>query len=787
MGTQNATSISIDGLASDIEIGYEPQLAFPGKTLDEINRCTLITELDGGEGDNTVTARATAWGLHPQRHTTNGSVDKLVYQVGVYEDGVTKAVILVLTNGADGVYVQKFGWCNRSGLLVRMRFFKVASNGTVSFRTDSDKPDNSGTSGGYNAWGLRIHGVKVVQTSSLAFPGATLESLKDCAFIAGYRAGDGLDKPVTNNWAAFKTCWTNSNDKLEKIVMQFESSESKKTAIMQLVDGEGGVYASQPCHSYNGTANAQKFVIDAIGNVTKSNGSGGNSSGEGSYSVSEFFAVPQCIPKYPAKTKVFSDPTKTLTLNDIKEGVFRGRLCGGHVSKKELLYAAEPNTPAYHKKIYEDDGGNVTNIIVEYQEKEGGYVKCAVVSFQNGEDGVYASTILAPNKNGGTLGEQLYTGQEWGSGTIADSYTAKGYGVCDLHVWLPIVVQEGETLYIEGSSYAPSVLNNGTIVKTGNGTLTIPFNNDSTGVMIVSNGTLKVASKSGENTYTPTYTVRVARGATFDVNGIRDVNISVELEEGAFFVNRGSTIDNFTSQTVSLALEGDATVTIGKSFGLLAPNGAPTFLDLGSNTLTINETADTVGFWLRNTTITGDGTIAVERGALQCARADSTGANCTLNIGESGILRIDGTKTLCVSNFYNGGTLYNGNIYGGTAYGTLLVNGTLTPGNAMTNITLAAGATIKATGTAQMVSGTFSASGTITVDASEIDAQTLKAAGETGIPVLTVPATFNPSSVEWNVENSVVNGVRAKWRTDEGGTTKTLYIARSSGLMVIIR
>ena len=787
MGTQNATSISIDGLASDIEIGYELQLAFPGKTLDEINRCTLITELDGGEGDNTVTARATTWGLHPQRHTTNGSVDKLVYQIGVYEDGVTKAVILVLTNGADGVYVQKFGWCNRSGLLVRMRFFKVASNGTVSFRTDSDKPDNSGTSGGYNAWGLRIHGVKVVQTSSLAFPGATLESLKDCAFIAGYRAGDGLDKPMTNNWAAFKTCWTNSNDKLEKIVMQFESSESKKTAIMQLVDGEGGVYASQPCHSYNGTANAQKFAIDAIGNVTKSNGSGGNSSGEGSYSVSEFFAISQCIPKYPAKTKVFSDPTKTLTLNDIKEGVFRGRLCGGYVNKKELLYAAEPNTPAYHKKIYEDDGGNVTNIIVEYQEKDGTYVKCAVVSFQNGEDGVYASTILAPNKNGGTLGEQLYTGQEWGSGTIADSYTAKGYGVCDLHVWLPIVVQEGETLYIEGSSYAPSVLNNGTIVKTGNGTLTIPFNNDSTGVMIVSNGTLKVASKSGENTYTPTYTVRVARGATFDVNGIRDVNISVELEEGAFFVNRGSTIDNYTSQTVSLALEGDATVTIGKSFGLLAPNGVPTFLDLGSNTLTINGTADTVGFWLRNTTITGDGTIAVEGGTLQCARADSTGANCTLNIGANGQLRIDGTKTLCVSNFYNGGTLYNGNIYGGTAYGTLLVNGTLTPGNAMTNITLAAGATIKATGTAQMVSGTFSASGTITVDASEIDAQTLKAAGETGIPVLTVPAAFNPSSVEWNVANSVVNGVRAKWRTDEGGTTKTLYIARSSGLVVIIR
>ena len=64
--------------------------------------------------------------------------------------------------------------------------------------------------------GLRIHGVKVVADSSLAFPGAALEDLKDCAFIAGYRLGNALDYPVTNTWAAFKTCWTNTaNDKLE--------------------------------------------------------------------------------------------------------------------------------------------------------------------------------------------------------------------------------------------------------------------------------------------------------------------------------------------------------------------------------------------------------------------------------------------------------------------------------------------------------------------------------------------------------------------------------------------
>ena len=107
IGTQNATSISIDGIASDIEIGYEPQLAFPGKTLDDINRCTLITELYGGDEDNTVTVRATAWGIYPQRHKTNGSVDKLAYQFGTSDGDLAKTVVLVLTNGEGGVYVQK--------------------------------------------------------------------------------------------------------------------------------------------------------------------------------------------------------------------------------------------------------------------------------------------------------------------------------------------------------------------------------------------------------------------------------------------------------------------------------------------------------------------------------------------------------------------------------------------------------------------------------------------------------------------------------------------------------
>jgi len=181
-------------------------------------------------------------------------------------------------------------------------------------------------------------------------------------------------------------------------------------------------------------------------------------------------------------------------------------------------------------------------------------------------------------------------------------------------------------------------------------------------------------------------------------------------------------------------------------------------------------------------TITGDGTINVNGGTFQCARANTTGANCTLNIGASGELRIDGTMTLCVSNFYNGGKLANGNNFSGTAYGTLLVNGSLTTGNAMTNITLAAGATVKATGTPQVVSGTFSASGTITIDASEITEAVLKA---DKVPVLTVPSSFGTSSANWAVSNAPITDTRVKWMSD--GDTKTLYLAKPTGMILVFK
>ena len=360
----------------------------------------------------------------------------------------------------------------------------------------------------------------------------------------------------------------------------------------------------------------------------------------------------------------------------------------------------------------------------------------------------------------------------YSSGETVFNSTVSGLGVVE--------VAPNATLYVDGDvATSIRLLNNGTVVKRIAEVVSIPFYNGSTGVTIVSNGTLKAANYAGSGS---SHVVRVVSGATFDMNGIMDVNVIVRLEEGAHFVNTGSSIDSTKSQAVQLILEGDAAATASKDFGLLNRNYASTSLDLGSHALELDGAG---AFWLVNTTIVGSGTIAIENGSLQCTRGDSSGSDCTVNVGSSGVLCIDGTRTLSVKNFFNGGRLDSGILVGGTNYGTLQVMGTLTTGNALTNLTLAAGATVKMTGTAQIVSGTFSASGTIAVDASEISAADLRNATDGRIPVLTVPTAQVPVGVSWVVTNDPLSRSRLRWEQNGDGAS-TLYLCKHTGLVFIV-
>jgi hypothetical protein len=279
--------------------------------------------------------------------------------------------------------------------------------------------------------------------------------------------------------------------------------------------------------------------------------------------------------------------------------------------------------------------------------------------------------------------------------------------------------------------------------------------------------------------------VCVASGAIYDVRNVAQNTASVRLSADATVANGSDTsVTTRDRQIQQLILDGDATAKIYRSFGLVGANNSETRLDLGSHTLTINGGGTTYSFFLDNTTVTGTGKILVAEGKL-CACESSSGEKFTLEIGASGQLVLDkangGTANtdFTVGDFVNNGT-DNSSDNGGS----LVVKGTLSPGNAIKKLKLANGATVRASVTKkQTVTTTFAASGTITIDASEITKEQLNAGD---VAVLTVPAAFNHSGATWNVTGTNVDRVRAKWRVNEDGT-KTLYIARNDAFRVIIR
>lgn len=335
-----------------------------------------------------------------------------------------------------------------------------------------------------------------------------------------------------------------------------------------------------------------------------------------------------------------------------------------------------------------------------------------------------------------------------------------------------MTVASGKTVISEVIEGVGHILNNGVLVKTGAGMLELPFDRDSAGETVVSNGTVKVASVTGTGT---SHQVRVASGATFDVNAIQNIHVVLRLEAGATYTNGKQYSGNLYNVylPVRIILDDDATATATYSFGIDGPNHGTTQIDLGTNTLTLNGTSN-CEFMFYNTTVNGTGKIVVDGVRLR-TYANNPGDDWTLEVEEDGEVSINGTG-LTVGNFINGGAV--------SGAAKLTVKGTLTPGSsAISSLALADGATVKLTGTdnAQTVSTTFAASGTVTIDASAIPSAYWHAAKPNPIPVLTLPS--KPEGVAWAVAGAERPDIGVRWNA----ASSTLHLYKSTGMVVIFR
>ena len=678
-----------------VEITATPQLAFPGVTLDEIKHCTFTTSLYGNQIDNDYT---TAWGLHPVTCASNS--DLLALQFAMKEvdsedssKPLTKGVIIVLSNGAGGVYARWAASFKKYGVqAIATSYSKsVNADGTVTIQTewlnDSGKSSSSTTyNTDYRASGIRLHGISpVLNEDRFAFKDATLKQLRGCVFMAGYWAGKNMDgMEETGNEATYVTNWP-SDDDIQKIVMQFTASDNdRRTAIIELTQKEGGVYAKHVLSCFKTNGSGKFYEIDGNGNISVASGVKLYTQ-SGNYPVHELYAL--CLHEWTL------DADKTWT-----------ELSGGVTSASDDLVRI-----------------TVTDLDAALTVNEN--VNVGRIEF---EDGGEATMIVSP-------------------GYILTAEKISGIG---------------------------NILNGGTLVKKGYGTATLPFNNASTGFTVVSNGTLKVERVTGSG---DAHVIRVVSGATFDLNGKDNLAASMRVEGGAKYTNTSKLPrHNYNAvQPAQLILDGDATVTATQYFGLNAPSHAPTKLDLGSNTLTVNGGME---FMLYNTTIIGSGKVVVEAGKLT-SYGFSQGSDCGIEVRIGGTLNA-GQNGISICNLLNQGTV--------TDSANFTVTGTLTSGNDIPKLTLASGATVKASAiTAQTVSKTFNVSGTITIDASAIAVQQLKDSADGRIAVLTVPSAANTSGAKWKVSNEPIRDTRIKWVTN--GDTKTLYLAKPNGMILVFR
>lgn len=290
---------------------------------------------------------------------------------------------------------------------------------------------------------------------------------------------------------------------------------------------------------------------------------------------------------------------------------------------------------------------------------------------------------------------------------------------------LPFSVARTATIvYEEGKEIAGAISGEGKVITKGSGTATLTAENTVSGGITVEAGTLK----SGHNGAFGTGTITVANGAALDFAGF-DSNST-----GYTVVCNGGTLKAtgliYANQNCikSLTLGGNSEINGSGRIGVTMADASATTLDLGTYTLTVNGGAY---LNLRNTTVSGTGTIDVSNGTLLPWGVASSASNVSLNLGASGHAEMN--VGLTVKNF----SMASGATFTGTNNGAITVTGKLSGTGSIPKLTLGDGATIDATGDLK-VTDTLTFEGGIKVYGNDFDTIITKVGGYTdSLPTVT--------------------------------------------------
>ena len=202
----NFEVLKLDGsLSSETEITSTPQLAFPDISLDDIPERSSFFSTVFGSSVNTK--NVTVVGMLEKRHyDAQGHADKIALQFPTADDGYTKGVVVALTNGDGGVYVQRVAQFHVSGWWGFKAYYDMTASGDI---VKTNSPSSWTVPGStYCLKGFRLQGSSPTtdgKGDTLVISGATVDDIKNCDFIAGFRYGRASTTRATDNYATYIT------------------------------------------------------------------------------------------------------------------------------------------------------------------------------------------------------------------------------------------------------------------------------------------------------------------------------------------------------------------------------------------------------------------------------------------------------------------------------------------------------------------------------------------------------------------------------------------------------
>ena len=257
-------------------------LAFPGARLEDLEGCSFYGTMDGvwvskGANFKTINSGSTETIRYPS--STEEPIQKFFVALTCVIDNGTRAALVELTQGDDGVRARVVKVTYRDGDYVKTNPFTVNSSGGVGLASGWNTGTAVAEMDTARGYGIKRFGATKVlgSAATLVFPGKKVAdvfrgeiSAKQCGV---WMSGIYQDYTVCNRVVVSRDAGTGAITGF-RCEAHFCDGASDKGLAIELTDGEGGVYAKayracyvediSACHGTYG----RKFVSDNGGSVT---------------------------------------------------------------------------------------------------------------------------------------------------------------------------------------------------------------------------------------------------------------------------------------------------------------------------------------------------------------------------------------------------------------------------------------------------------------------------------------------------------------------------------------